>query len=225
MAQPRIKEDIFVNFITPEGRLLYSSLAEAQQELDDNQKPKFDPDTGLPIMNFSALVMWPKAMYEADLIPLRQLAATAKYKKWPNSDSDNWFRLQPFLLDGDNPEHNTKNKEELRGHVYKNFKCKAKVKKNTDGTITVLEYPETIDRYKTNISPLDVYSGCFVRISGSMFGTSYMGKNFISVRLGNVQKLRDGEKLFSRPSAKDQFDDLPPEHDIPAMFKFPNLVV
>jgi hypothetical protein len=42
-----------------------------------------------------------------------------------------------------------------------------------------------------------------------MFGTEYSGKKFISVRLNNVQKARDGEKLAGgRPDAKSQFDPL-----------------
>jgi hypothetical protein len=45
-----------------------------------------------------------------------------------------------------------------------------------------------------------------------MFGTEYSGRNFISVRLNNIQKAADGERLGGggRPDAKKQFDPLTP---------------
>jgi hypothetical protein len=63
--------------------------------------------------------------------------------------------------------------------------------------------PGLIGPANEDLLPTDVYSGCFARVSGIMFGTEYSGRKFISVRLNNVQKARDGEKLGGgRPDAK-----------------------
>jgi hypothetical protein len=43
-----------------------------------------------------------------------------------------------------------------------------------------------------------------------MFGTEYSGRNFISIRLNNIQKAADGERMGGggKPDAKKQFDPL-----------------
>jgi hypothetical protein len=68
--------------------------------------------------------------------------------------------------------------------------------------------PGIIGPNNEDLLPVDVYSGCFARVSGIMFGTEYSGKRYISVRLNNVQKAWDGERFGGggRPDAKSQFD-------------------
>lgn len=202
----------FLEFVTPIGRVMYESIAEPQQEEDNGQK-KFDPETGAPIMHYKIMLAWPKAALDTELIPLRQLAAQARDKKWPPGSYDpNFFHIQPFLRDGDNPEHNTKGREELRGHVYLSFKSKATMSRNPANPqqwIASKGQPGVIGPANEGLLPVDVYSGCFARVSGIMFGTEYSGKRYISVRLNNVQKAREGERLGGgRPDAKSQFDPL-----------------
>jgi hypothetical protein len=117
---------------------------------------------------------------------------------YPARTIRNFFHVQPFLRDGDNPEHNTKGKEELRGHVYLSIKSKAKVVRNPhDPTKWIAQggQPGIIGPNKEDLLPVDLYSGCFARASGIIFGTEYSGKRYISVRLNNVQKAWDGERL------------------------------
>lgn len=208
------KKKDFLEFITPIGRIVYESLREPQQELDNGAK-KTDPETGAPIMHFKVTLMWPKAMMDSELLPFRQLAAKARDLMWPPGSYDpSWFRLEPFLRDGDDPAHNTKAKDELRGHVYMTFKCKAVMARNPANPQQWMVsggQPQLIGPGNEDLLPTDVYSGCFARVSGIVFGSEYSGRKFISVRLNNVQKARDGEKLGGgRPDAKSQFDPLGP---------------
>jgi hypothetical protein len=209
------KKNDFVEFITPIGRVIYEALAEPQQDTDGNPpRPKVDPETGAPIMHYKVTLAWPKGEMETTLVPLRQLAAVARDKKWaPGSYDPAWFRLEPFLRDGDNPEHNTKAKEELKGHVYLTFKSKAKLQRSPHDQskwMVASGQPGIIGPANEDLLPVDVYSGSYARVSGIMFGTEYSGRKFISVRLNNVQKARDGEKLATggRPDARSQFDPL-----------------
>lgn len=202
----------FVEFVTPIGRVMYESVAEPQQEEDNGQK-KVDPETGAPLMHFKVTLAWPKAELDTTLIPFRQLAAQARDKKWaPGTYDPNFFHVQPFLRDGDNPEHNTKGKEELRGHVYMTFKSKATMARNPANPqqwMVSKGQPGIIGPANEDLLPVDVYSGCYARVSGIMFGTEYSGKRYISVRLNNIQKARDGERLGGgRPDARSQFDAL-----------------
>lgn len=206
------KKKDFLEFISPIGRIVYESLREPQQDEDQGRK-KVDPETGAPIMHYKVTLMWPKALMETELVPMRQLAAQARDLMWPVGSYDPaWFRLEPFLRDGDNPEHNTKAKQELRGHVYMTFKCKAVMSRNPANAqqwIVAGGQPGLIGPANEDLLPTDMYSGCFARVSGIMFGSEYSGRKFISVRLNNVQKARDGEKLGGgRPDAKSQFDPL-----------------
>jgi hypothetical protein len=42
-----------------------------------------------------------------------------------------------------------------------------------------------------------------------MFGSEYMGRNFISTRLNNIQKFEDGPRIgATRPEAREQFGAL-----------------
>ena len=228
MNQPRARDDIFVNSMSPVGKIVHCYHDKAQVEVDDNTKqPKLDTD-GIPIAWYKVTLAWLKYLYEVEvgpkgevgLLPFRRDAYAAQLKKWPNSPNDQWFVLQPFIRDGDNPEHNTARKEYLFGHVYLNFKARAKpiMAAAQDGSgrqVFTGQYsgaPGLTGPYKEDLMPSDVYSGCTARVSCTLFGTNYSGKNFISVRLQNIQKSEDGERMVhgGRPDARSQFDALQP---------------
>lgn len=203
----------FEEFMTPIGRVVHSYHDRPQAEEDDKTKqPIIDPKTGAPKANYKVTLAWPKAELNAGLLPMRQLAMSVMHQAWgPQCDSDQWFRLEPFLRDGDNPEHNTKRKDYLIGMYYLNFKGKANpIMRDGRHTGAYDGAPQLIGPYNEDIMPADFYAGCEARISGIMFGTEYMGRRFISTRLNNVQKYKDGERLGgnARPDAKSQFDPL-----------------
>lgn len=56
------------------------------------------------------------------------------------------------------------------------------------------------------LSPAEVYSGCYARVSLNFYAFNTNGNRGIACGLGNVQKLRDGEPLGGgRTSAADDF--------------------
>lgn len=67
--------------------------------------------------------------------------------------------------------------------------------------------PEVVDQdLNPVISPAEVYSGCYARVSLNFYAFNTNGNRGIACGLGNVQKLRDGEPLGGgRTSAADDF--------------------
>lgn len=199
------------------GRVVHCYHDKAQEQTDDKTgKPVLDSD-GIPKADFKITLAFPKAALDTHLIPLRTMAAVVRDEAWgPDAVNDQWFRLEAFLRDGNNPEHNTKRKEYLFDMVYLNIKATAIPIMETapDGskrfTGRYSGAPGLLDVYGADMSPTDLYAGCYVRASGILFGTEYMGKKFISSRLNNIQKVADGEKMGGggRPDAKSQFDPL-----------------
>lgn len=67
--------------------------------------------------------------------------------------------------------------------------------------------PEVVDK---DVEPIldknDFYSGCFGRASVNFFAFNTNGNKGVGVALGNIQKLRDGDRMSAgRSSAKDDF--------------------
>lgn len=212
----------FNEFITPHwtdadgtltaGRVVHCYHDTAQGEIDDKTKQPLLDDQGIPKARFKITLAWPKSVLDTHLIPMRTLAAQTRDEAWgPECAADQWFRLETFLRDGDNPEHNTKKREYLFGHVYLNMKARAiPVIENGVWTKLYAGAPGLVDVYGQDLRAVDLYAGCYAKASGILFATEYMGKKFISTRLNNIQKVADGERLGGgqRPDAKSQFDPL-----------------
>lgn len=209
----------FVPFVSHIGILVHLYHDKPQLDTTDSKPPKpiIDPDTGIQKATYKATLMWPKAELKTALIPMRELGASVVTEAWgPEALADPWLNLQPFLRDGDNPEHNTAKKEYLFGHVYLNFKQKAKAEKRSDGSVAYSGGPQLIGPRQEDLLPVDIYPGCRARVSGIMFGTEYSGKRFISTRLNNIQRdvlppSGQFERIGGgggRPDARSQFDAL-----------------
>lgn len=201
----------FHSFITPIGLILHTYHDKPMLKTNEQtKKPILDAD-GIQEAEYKVTVAWEKTRM-AELSELIQLAHTVKAEAWPESIKPGaFFALEPFFRDGDNPAHNTKGREYLRGRVYLNFKQRAiPVKNPQTGQVTYTGGPGIVGPYGEDIMPLDLYGGCTGRVSGIMFGTEYMGRNFISTRLNNIQKYEDGERVggVQRPDAKEQFGAL-----------------
>lgn len=69
--------------------------------------------------------------------------------------------------------------------------------------------PQVVDLDRDDILDAEeVYPGCYVRATISLFAYSNSGKNGVSCILNNVQKLADGEQFGGgTSSADDDFDD------------------
>jgi hypothetical protein len=219
----------FLNFITPIGVFAHMNHETPLLKTQENSRaPIIDPATGIQEAEWKVTVMWPKAEMNTGLIPLRQMAARCRDEGWPEDIAKYAAQaagqqvfvipLQPFLRDGDNPEHNTKGREYLFGHVYLNFKQKA-IPRLRDpagpkqGNNIIWEGgPQIIGPANEDMLAVDIYSGCKGRVSGVMFASEYSGKRYISVRLNNIQRAdyQQYERIGGggRPDAKTQFDPL-----------------
>ncbi len=65
-----------------------------------------------------------------------------------------------------------------------------------------------IDNINCELSPADIYSGMYGRVTVRFFGYSNSGNKGVGCGLGNVLKTRDGEPLSGSASAATDFADL-----------------
>ena len=74
--------------------------------------------------------------------------------------------------------------------------------------------PQIVDK---NVQPIldrnEVYSGCYARVSISLYPFNTNGNKGISCGLGNIQKIADGEPLGGRTRAEDDFEAYDEEDD------------
>ncbi|MCF0259544.1 MAG: DUF2815 family protein, partial [Erysipelotrichaceae bacterium] len=54
----------------------------------------------------------------------------------------------------------------------------------------------------------EVYSGCYARVSLSLYAFNTNGNKGVACGLGNIQKVRNGESLSGHSTAADDFDTL-----------------
>ena len=54
----------------------------------------------------------------------------------------------------------------------------------------------------------EVYSGCYARVSINFYAFNSNGNRGIACGLGNIQKVRDGERLSGRTDAASDFEAL-----------------
>jgi len=200
---------LFNEFITPIGLITHCSHDKPLLKVNEQTRQPIMDDQGFQEAEYRITMAWEKSRIN-ELVPLIELAKLCQSQAWPESlQPGAFFHLEPFFRDGDNPAHNTKKREYLFGKYYLNFKQKAVASRHPNGQVIYAGAPGLIGPHNEDIMPLDLYSGCSGRCSGIMFGTSYMGKNFISTRLNNIQKFEDGERIgATRPDAKSQFTPL-----------------
>ena len=74
--------------------------------------------------------------------------------------------------------------------------------------------PKIVDR---SVEPIldraEVYSGCYANVSVDFYAFSVNGNSGIACGLGNIQKVRDGERLTGERSAEDDFEALDDNED------------
>ena len=68
------------------------------------------------------------------------------------------------------------------------------------------EKPQIVDRnVQAILDRSEVYSGCYARVSISIYPFNSSGNRGIACGLGNIQKIADGESLGGRTRAEDDF--------------------
>ena len=74
---------------------------------------------------------------------------------------------------------------------------------------TSKEAPQIVDRRKNPVTDhMMVYSGCYCNVSINFYPFNANGNRGVAAGLGNIQFVKDGERLSGRASAEADFDDL-----------------
>ena len=175
-------------FITGACRLSYVHLFEPWA-LNPEDTPKYSTVLLIPKSDTATLAKFEEA---------RAAALEEGKSRFGNS----WGKkgVKYTLRDGDE-EADLDQNPEYAGHMYVSVSNSRK--------------PGIVDR---NVVPImdstEVYSGCYARVTLECFPYKHQqGGDGISFSLGNVQKLRDGERFDGSTSAEQDFDALESEDD------------
>ena len=75
--------------------------------------------------------------------------------------------------------------------------------------------PQVVDRHvQPVVDPMMVYSGCFCNVSVNFYPFNANGNRGVAVGLGNIQFVKDGDRLSGRASADADFDALEDDEDV-----------
>ena len=118
----------------------------------------------------------------------------AKSKKWGGRIPPN---LKLPLRDGDIDRPDDEN---YAGHMF--FNAASKVA------------PQIVDRkVQPILDPMECGSGDYCNVSVNFYGFAASGNKGVAAGLGNIQKVRDGERLAGKASAASDFEALDGEDD------------
>ena len=71
---------------------------------------------------------------------------------------------------------------------------------------TSKDQPGVVDEARKPISEASgIYAGCYAHATVNVYAWDYKGKKGVSIGLGNIQKLRDGESFSGRTNPEDDF--------------------
>ena len=80
---------------------------------------------------------------------------------------------------------------------------------------TSKDAPQVVVRHVQPImDPMMVYSGCFCNVSVNLYPFNANGNRGVAVGLGNIQFVKDGDRLSGRASADSDFDALEDDEDV-----------
>ena len=115
-----------------------------------------------------------------------------KTRKWGGKIPPN---LKLPLRDGDIDRPDDENYQE---HFFVNASSK--------------DAPQVVDRHVQPVTdPMMVYSGCYCNVSVNFYAFNANGNRGVAAGLGNVQFVKDGERLSGKASAESDFDALDDE--------------
>lgn len=182
----KFPDEIFTG-VTPPGIVMYPWVFEKNPEEDDQGKTWF----GL-MLRFEKSLVDAGGEFADEWRDMRREFMRCAKSAWPEGLPD---ELASPIRDGDkfDKANNKKKKEELFGHYYINFKTQ--------------NQPEVVKLPSLSVitSKSDFYPGCVARASFTAFPYDNKGNEGIGVRLTNVAKVADGERIGGKPAAKEQF--------------------
>jgi hypothetical protein len=146
-------------------------------------------------MQYSITVLVPKAR-AAELKPLEAAALAVAQEKWGGkAEAILKAAKYPVIKDGDKKVDDEGKVDPIYAGKYY-FSAKSDKK------------PGVIDANKQPVfTEDDVFSGCFLRISGNVYAYEYQGNKGVSIGLNNVQVLKKGDRLDGRKAAEDEFSE------------------
>ena len=80
---------------------------------------------------------------------------------------------------------------------------------------TSKDAPQVVDRHVQPIlDPMMVYSGCYCNVSVNFYAFNANGNRGVAAGLGNIQFVKDGDRLSGRASAEADFDALEDDEEV-----------
>ena len=80
---------------------------------------------------------------------------------------------------------------------------------------TIKDAPHVVVRHvQPVVDPIMVYSGCYCNVSVNFYPFNANGNRGVAVGLGNIQFVKDGDRLSGRASADADFDTLEDDEDV-----------
>lgn len=171
--------------LTGEVRLSYANLT----------TPRAAQQGGEPKYSVTLLIPKSDAATKADIDAAIQAAANDAMAKVWNGARPPMLKVPIYDGDGVRPS-GVPFGDECKGHWVMTASTKNK--------------PQVvgIDNINCELSPADIYSGMYGRVTVRFFGYSNSGNKGIGCGLGNVLKTRDGEPLSGQASAASDFAGL-----------------
>ncbi|MFP5522322.1 DUF2815 family protein [Peptococcus simiae] len=165
------------------GRLSYAAIFEPTSF--EGQEPRYSTAILIPKDDKKTL----------DIINAAVKAATeeGKTKYWKGKVP---VMRYPVLRDGDAEKPDDEN---YAGHYWVNAKSK-----NPPQVVLRYRDPETGKGAKA--TEMDVYSGCWANVMVTFYPYDTAGNRGIGANLGNIQKVKDGERLGGGSTAEDDFN-------------------
>ena len=168
--------------VTGEVRFSYVNLFEAKKFRDTDAEGKY-----------SVTILVPKTdtrTVEAIKAAIQKAAEKGAQKHFGGRVPTN---VANTFKDGDTDTDHGRTSAKNKGHYYMRLATKFQ--------------PKVLDANRQEIlNPLEVYSGCYGKVSLTCFAYSGEGKRGVSAVLNNVMKTRDGEPLVNRLTG-DEFDE------------------
>ncbi len=120
----------------------------------------------------------------------------AKDRKWGGKIPSN---LKLPLRDGDIDRPDDEN---YAGHMFLNATSK--------------DAPQIVDRkVQPILDPIECGSGDYCNVSVNFYGFAASGNKGVAAGLGNIQKVKDGERLAGKASAASDFEEVEDDEDVP----------
>jgi hypothetical protein len=168
-----------ISLMTPEAMLGFHALFTAKS-MEEGKEPTFS----------ATLLFSPEVQATPEFAAMKDAAAKVAKAKWPNGMPENL--RNPFRKCEEKPNYYA---DLGPGWLYINCSTKQR--------------PDVIRIEGSGWAPISdenhVYSGCFVKVTVSPYAYDQKGNRGVSFGLGNVLKVRDGERRGGRPSAADDF--------------------